>query len=64
MLRIKRLSVDLPEELMAKLKGYSAFRGKQLRMFVTRILYEAVVKIEQEEMRSLGITHEPKELQF
>ena len=43
----KRLTIDVSEELKAKLKGYSAFTNTPLGVFVNRILIEKVQKIEK-----------------
>lgn len=45
----KRLSVDVSEELMAKIKGFAAFTNTPLGVFVNRILIEKVKKIEKGE---------------
>lgn len=45
----KRLTVDVSEELMAKVKGYAAFSNIPLGVFVNRLLVEKVRKIEKGE---------------
>lgn len=45
----KRLSVDVSEELMGKIKGFAAFTNTPLGVFVNRILIEKIKKIEKGE---------------
>jgi len=45
----KRLSVDVSEELMAKIKGFAAFTNTPLGVFVNRVLIEKIKKIEKGE---------------
>ena len=45
----KKLTVNVSEELMAKIKGYSAFSNLQLGVFVNRILIEKIRNIEKGE---------------
>lgn len=47
--KLKRLSVDVSEELMAKIKGFAAFTNTPLGVFVNRILIEKIKKIEKGE---------------
>ena len=43
----KRLTIDISEELKAKIKGYSALTNTPLGVFVNRILIEKIQKIEK-----------------
>lgn len=45
----KRLTIDISEELKAKIKGYASFTNTPLGVFVNRILIEKVQKIEKGE---------------
>jgi hypothetical protein len=45
----KRLTINISEELKAKIKGYSALTNTPLGVFVNRILIEKVQKIEKGE---------------
>ncbi len=43
----KRLTVNISEELRAKVKGYAALANLKLGVFVNRILIEKIQKIEK-----------------
>ena len=43
----KRLTINISEELMAKVKGYAALANLKLGVFVNRILIEKIQKIEK-----------------
>ncbi len=43
----KRLTIDVSEELKAKLKGYSALTNTPLGVFVNRALIEKIKSIEK-----------------
>jgi len=45
----KKLTIDVSEELIAKIKGFAAFSNTPLGVFVNRILIEKVKKIEKGE---------------
>lgn len=45
----KRLTVNVSDELMAKIKGYAAFSNIPLGTFVNRLLIEKIKKIEKGE---------------
>jgi len=47
--KTKRLTINISEELKAKIKAYSAFTNTPLGVFVNRILIEKVQKIEKGE---------------
>jgi len=47
--KIKRLTVNISEKLMAKIKGYAAFSNIPLGTFINRILIEKVKLIEKGE---------------
>jgi hypothetical protein len=47
--KTKRLTVDVSEKLMAKVKGYAAFSNIPLGVFVNRILIDKIKKIEKGE---------------
>lgn len=43
----KRLTVDISEKLMAKVKGYAALSNTPLGVFVNRVLIEKIKLIEK-----------------
>jgi hypothetical protein len=47
--KTKRLTINISEELKAKIKAYSAFTNTPLGVFVNRVLIEKVQKIEKGE---------------
>ncbi len=53
--KTKRLTVNISEELKAKLKGYSALTNTPLGVFVNRVLIEKVRKIERGEDKFIKI---------
>lgn len=55
-----KLTVEIPKELMAKLKGYAAFSNLKMRVFITRILLEKVKKIEKGEDTMIKIEKKEK----
>lgn len=57
----KRLSVDVSEELMGKIKGFAAFTNTPLGVFVNRILIEKIKKIEKGEDAYIKIEKKIKE---
>ena len=51
----KRLTINISEELMAKVKGYAAFTNTKIGVFVNRILIEKIKKIENGEDSQIKI---------
>lgn len=47
--KIKKLTIDVSEELKAKIKAYAAFTNTPLGVFINRILIEKIQKIEKGE---------------
>lgn len=47
--KTKRLTIDVSEEVKAKIKGYASFANVPLGVFVNRILIEKIQKIEKGE---------------
>lgn len=47
--KTKRLTVEVSEELKAKVKGYASLTNTPLGVFVNRILIEKIQKIEKGE---------------
>lgn len=45
----KRLTIDISEKLMSKIKGYAGFSNTPLGIFVNRILIEKIKVIEKGE---------------
>jgi len=57
----QRLTVDISEELKAKIKGYASFCNINLGVFVNRILIEKVKKIESGEDKTIKIVKKNEE---
>lgn len=51
----KRLTVNISDDLKAKLKAYAAFTNTPLGVFINRILIEKIQKIEKGEDSKIKI---------
>ena len=55
MVKQKKVTFDMPKELAAKIKGYSALSNIPMRLFIVRTLWDKIRKIEKGEDKTIKI---------
>lgn len=55
MIKYKKVTFRLPEEIAAKIKGYSALANIPMGLFVVRTLIERIKKIEKGEDKTIKL---------
>jgi len=55
MVKQKKVTFEMPKELAAKIKGYSALSNIPMRLFIVRTLWDKIRKIEKGEDKTIKI---------